>query len=312
MKKEQHRSIRNVSFLVASIFVHAAVLLFFMFSRSIFPSTEIASTKTEPSVQFIDISDIPDLPKQSLVEQDENEKATQLKPKDPKYMSKVDKAVEKETRAVTRGDFKNENSKAEKPTAKQELNEKPAEKVAKSEPPAAEAKEMKTFANGDFDLGKKKTIGKAKTLQDLKSTSFEDVSRQAFASVSQTNDHIKDVVAGAETQLNTREFLYYTYFNRIKKKLRQHWEPIIHEKVRGLVRKGRELASNSSSTTRLIITLDAHGGLSRVQVVTTSGVQDLDEAAIEALKVAAPFPNPPKDLITDGIVQINWDFVLES
>ncbi|HPI41531.1 MAG TPA: TonB family protein [Pseudobdellovibrionaceae bacterium] len=51
----------------------------------------------------------------------------------------------------------------------------------------------------------------------------------------------------------------------------------------------------------------------KVQVIGDSGIQDLDDAAIEAFKAAAPFPNPPKGVVeNDGTVQIRWDFVLET
>jgi protein TonB len=317
MNTPKKRSIYNVSFLAASIFIHAILLLLFLFNDSKSPWTDLAQQKKyEPTVQFLDISQKDKLEHKSLVEQDEKDKPTKNKPKDAKFMSKVDKEVLKETRALNRGDFKNENSKVPSPpVVEQPKPQDKKQQVAKSDEKAEITKtEMKTFAHGDLMVGKKseKTPTKAKSISDLHSNSMQEMQQQAFATASQTNDYIKDVAIGVETQLSTREFLYYTYFNRIKKKLRQSWEPIIQDKVKGLVRKGRDIASNATTVTRLVITLDAQGGLSRVQVQTTSGLQDLDEAAIEALKVSAPFPNPPTDLIVDGYVLINWDFILES
>jgi TonB family protein len=63
----------------------------------------------------------------------------------------------------------------------------------------------------------------------------------------------------------------------------------------------------------VIIHLNDQGVLIRVQVVGQSGVSDLDDAAVEAFKAAAPFPNPPKGIVDgDGTIKIRWDFVLES
>lgn len=87
---------------------------------------------------------------------------------------------------------------------------------------------------------------------------------------------------------------------------------MIQQKVEKLVRTGRNPANFGSKVTRLVITLDDKGILTRVQVRTTSGLEDLDDAAVDAFRAAAPFPNPPRDLIKNGIVQINWDFILES
>ena len=48
-------------------------------------------------------------------------------------------------------------------------------------------------------------------------------------------------------------------------------------------------------------------------MVGQSGVTDLDEAAMEAFKQAAPFPNPPKGIVEkDGRIRIRWDFILEA
>ena len=42
---------------------------------------------------------------------------------------------------------------------------------------------------------------------------------------------LKDVDEGPQTILNTREFVYYSYYSRIKSKLQQFWEPKIKEKM---------------------------------------------------------------------------------
>jgi len=53
--------------------------------------------------------------------------------------------------------------------------------------------------------------------------------------------------------------------------------------------------------------------LIKVQVIGRSGIQDLDDAAVEAFKAAAPFPNPPKGIVDeDGTIRIRWDFILEA
>lgn len=129
---------------------------------------------------------------------------------------------------------------------------------------------------------------------------------------SQSDDYIKDVKTGMQTLLSTREFVYYAYYNRIKLALRQHWEPEVREKVKIIYRQGRSIASAKDRVTQVMVTLDSRGELVGVEVITASGVVDLDAAAVQAFKEAAPFPNPPKGMIeADGKVKIRWDFVLE-
>jgi len=130
---------------------------------------------------------------------------------------------------------------------------------------------------------------------------------------SATDDHLKNIATGMQTLLSTREFVYYSYYNRIKDKLRQYWEPKIKEKMERILRQGRTIASSSDRITRIVIILDNKGTLVKIQVVGQSGVQDLDEAAIEAFRAAAPFPNPPKGIVEqDGTIKIRWDFILEA
>ncbi|MES3036928.1 MAG: energy transducer TonB, partial [Bdellovibrionota bacterium] len=105
----------------------------------------------------------------------------------------------------------------------------------------------------------------------------------------------------------------FTYYERIRKQLSQHWEPKVKEKMRTIFRQGRTIASEEDHITKLLIILNDKGNLVNVQMLGESGVQDLDDAAIEAFKSAAPFPNPPRGIIeSDGTVKIRWDFVLES
>jgi protein TonB len=80
-----------------------------------------------------------------------------------------------------------------------------------------------------------------------------------------------------------------------------------------MFRQGRSIASDQDRITKLLIVLNPSGILMKVQVVSDSGVRDLDDAAIEAFKSAAPFPNPPQGIVDpDGTVKIRWDFILES
>jgi protein TonB len=131
--------------------------------------------------------------------------------------------------------------------------------------------------------------------------------------VSQTDDHLKDVQTGAETILSSREFVYYAYYSRIKDRLRLYWEPKIKEKMNRIFASGRKIASEEDRITKLVIVLDQAGKLIKVQVLSESGLKDLDDAAIEAFQAAAPFPNPPKGIIeSDGTIKIRWDFVIEA
>lgn len=298
-----HRNSRTVSFLIISLLLHSFLsFVFTKYSDYLLLQTDARKNKETSSVQFVDMEQM----NRWRGEMAEQDKANNKKPpKTAKFLSEKNNQTEKETRAAQRGDFQN---KKDIESAKASAAQAPSPQSAMS---ATTHSEMQTFAHGDLAAPAKKPK-KAKTISDLRLNSVQDMAQTNTTEASQTNDYLNDVAIGAETHLNTREFLYFTYFNRIKKKLRQNWEPLIHSRVQQIVKTGRDIASSKSRVTRLVITLDENGGLSRVQVTTTSGLMDLDDVAIEALRVSAPFPNPPKDLIENGHVRIHWDFILES
>ena len=100
---------------------------------------------------------------------------------------------------------------------------------------------------------------------------------------------------------------------KIKRRKLELEEENQKKKIVKILRKGRSIASTNDKITRLVITLDQGGELVRIQVKNASGYNDLDDAAIEAFRAAAPFPNPPGGIVdTSGVVNINWDFVLET
>jgi len=290
-----------------SVLLHLLLFTTFIIHKMFFAKDQnLVAVKPEPSVQFLDLNAPQPL---ALVESDDQSN----KPKDAKRLSAHDNEVKKETLAQTHGETQNVRSKAS-PQSQHTPTPEHRQQVQQSASAADHHEQLKTFENGDFALPSQRKEQKAASVSDLRPNTMNSMSEQAMEAVSQTPEIDKNVVAGAESHLNTREFLYYSYFARIRKDLRQRWEPLIHEKVQLVVKKGlqRELASTESKLTGVLISMDDHGVITRIQVKTVSGLTDLDDAAIEALKAIGQFPHPPKDLVVNGTVTIAWSFVLES
>ena len=129
--------------------------------------------------------------------------------------------------------------------------------------------------------------------------------------MAKTNDYIDDVPLGDVTNLNTIEFKYYGFYNRIRKKLEQHWGNSLREKAKYLYRRGRTI-SNEVKITSLQVTLDSNGNIVRVHLKSTSGIKELDDAARESFNRAGPFPNPPKGMMKNGEATIEWGFVVKG
>lgn len=130
---------------------------------------------------------------------------------------------------------------------------------------------------------------------------------------STSNDYVQGIREGDRTALNTREYAFYNYFQRIRERLDHAWVPILKRKVAKYLRSGRRLASDMDLATRMIVTLSDSGDIIRVQVTSESGVQDLDDAAVRAFNEAGPFPNPPKGIVDiNREIKIPWNFVLKT
>ena len=130
---------------------------------------------------------------------------------------------------------------------------------------------------------------------------------------STAKDYITGLQETEQTLLNTKEYVFFGYFQRIRERLELAWHPLLKNHISKIYSQGRSLASEIEHLTRVLVTLSSLGEVVRVQVMEESGVVDLDTAAIEAFNHAGPFPNPPKGLIgDDGRVEIRWDFVLKT
>lgn len=123
------------------------------------------------------------------------------------------------------------------------------------------------------------------------------------------NDHLADAEEGDGTYLNTKEWKYASFFNRVKQSVGMHWDPGAPLRQRdptGNIYGGRD------RYTVLNVTLTDRGNVKEIFVEKSSGLDFLDLEAIKSFERAQPFPNPPPGLITaDAKVQFSFGFFLE-
>lgn len=123
------------------------------------------------------------------------------------------------------------------------------------------------------------------------------------------NDHLQDVEEGDGTYLNTREWRYASFFNRVKQSVGQHWNPNAQLRLRDPT---LQIYGGRDRQTLLQVTLTADGRLKDAWVEKSSGLDFLDLEAIKAFERAQPFPNPPAGLIaSDETVRFRFGFYLE-
>lgn len=105
-------------------------------------------------------------------------------------------------------------------------------------------------------------------------------------------------------------WIFASYFNRMKAQVREQWRPA--QVGRRLLPADETRTERAGLYTLLKVELDAAGQLNHVSLVTSSSVAALDQAALEAFRAAAPFPNPPVQLVTpQGVIDFHFGFYFD-
>lgn len=246
-----------------------------------------------------------------------NNEETGLKeiPKESKFLSKSNQKYLRETTAKTIASFKEagkglkDGAKSSQKVVRQKQRRNKKEKVVKK---VKQTKGKKKIVLSDLNLANNNLQVEKYSPQKTESApkGLENGNNKKVG-LSQNNDFIEDLPLGDFTNLNTTEFKYYGFFHRIRQQLEQHWGNSLREKVKILFKQGRRLASENKITS-LKVTLDDKGNILKVYLKGTSGIQELDDAAIESFNKAGPFPNPPKGMIKNGMAVIEWGFVVKG
>lgn len=123
------------------------------------------------------------------------------------------------------------------------------------------------------------------------------------------NDHLGEVEEGDGTFLNTREWKYASFFNRIKQGVSQNWSP--DAKLRQRDPTG-EIYGGRDRHTVVNVTLNKNGFVKEIWVEKSCGLDFLDLEAIASFERAQPFPNPPPGLLKDdSTVQFQFGFFVD-
>lgn len=304
MASEKPESRRFFLFLIISALVHLGLFAFLIMGPRFLFLAELErrldhtiENKTEDLFTQIELINEEELKKQ-VVEQSEKSVNEEV-PEDADYLSATNQKVEKQTKAANNGKFN--NSSAPGVTS---VSVGQQAKSASNATSTSKERPVKNLGLNGLPFG------------DVAASESSEY-RKSYATLgdglSQTDDHLKDVEDGAQTLLNTKEFIYYSYFMRVKDQLRSHWNPRIRKNVQVLYAKDRNLANLNIKATSVRVTLDKSGYLEKIELLKTSGYEELDIAAIQAFRAAAPFLNPPNGLLeADKRIRLVWDFVLES
>ena len=229
--------------------------------------------------------------KRQIVETDQKENKEVLERARDVFLGKNNSAVKKQTIAKNVGKFSNEGGNAIKKGQAQR-----------------QGKVKKKFNLSDLSFKKNLLVLPKKMIKQ------KNLGKSTGGALlrSSSNDHVKNIPLGDITQLNTTEFKFYGFYHRIKQKLEQHWGNTLRQKAKDLYKRGGTIRGKGEKLTALLVILDAKGNILNVQLKSTSGVEELDAAAVESFNKAGPFPNPPREMLKLGKAFIEWGFVVKT
>lgn len=167
------------------------------------------------------------------------------------------------------------------------------------------ALEQQRHERSEIPRGQGGAGGGAPELPNLKPT--DEVLERALGGGSV--DHLEDVENGDETSLSAKRWVYASFFNRLKRQVAQNWDPnsVWHHADPTGTKYG-----SKTRITEVRVSLSPRGELTKILVISPSGSVELDEEAMRAFKVAAPFPNPPDGLVQkDNLITFGFSFYFE-
>lgn len=235
----------------------------------------------------------------------QTEQSKREKIKDAKFLSNKNNAFDRQTKSANIGTFQS--------AAKGERTAQ-ANKTQQAEKKSLKEKFKKVKLS---DLGFKslnEPIFKQKKKQNKRQLVRKGLKtgKEKGMALGRSNDFLEDMPLGDFTKLNTQEYEFYGFYHRVRQKLEQFWGANIQEQADKIFKSGRSLASDSNLVTGLTISLNSKGEIVNILLKSTSGIKELDDAAIESFNQAGPFPNPPKGMIRGGRATIEWGFVVNT
>lgn len=288
--------------LISSVFIHLA---FFGYKLEI---STASAPKSETRVKLRFKKDTEIDSKKQIVQSNQNKQEEKIK--DSEFFSEHNNKFDKQTKAKENGAFQNAGK-----GSKNEINKAVAAVMEEQKPSVKKVTKKKgdiSFKDFSFTPTTPKVVEKIvkqKHVQQKKGVENGDI---LLSGAARTNDYLEHIPLGDMTNLNTSEHVYYGFYFRIKQQLEQHWGASLREKMEKVYKRNGRFPASDKYITSIKVMLDEKGKIVDIIVKGSSGVEELDQAAIESFNKAGPFPNPPKGMIINGRASIEWGFAVTN
>lgn len=146
---------------------------------------------------------------------------------------------------------------------------------------------------------------------DMLMESMSGALRETISSVigAETRDFLPDLEYGDVMSLNTKSFKYYSFYERVEKGISPFWT----YRIRKLLKEQSDIFKNQITkdyVAELKVFLNKDGELIKLYIQKSSGVKEFDKTCEGVFVELSPFVNPPKELLKNGYITMNWRFIL--
>jgi TonB family protein len=313
-------------FLLLSLCTHLVLLLFFYFLNQslIKPENAVVSKKPlevtiiektpskekETLSQNKNLSFIKDLP----VPEELLEKKVSLQKDFSIFNSAKQQRVKKQTQASNFGPTVNSVQKnfnpqqtfepQQDPSQKETLFDRKSEKYLVESSLIPKSENHLNLQNQKKNLKKHKESHSSYKLEPLKS-SFSP--RESSLGTKLPNN----IEIGSLTVLNTDQFTYYSFFERIENQVRFRWEQELFSTIKSMDPKELRQYPRKGALTVLEVVLDETGSVENIFLLGSSGLKPFDTAAAQAFIKAKQFMNPPIHLVdSDKKIRLQYQLLV--
>jgi len=223
---------------------------------------------------------------QRVVETDLAKSSVSIKER-AKYLSEQTQRVERETVASEFGTVRGASSAAPK--------------ISKN----AENTNTDSSSNNSH---RAMNLGFGKVFPDSKNTTTQRLNQGEVGKSYGSHDVLdSNIAVSTQTLLNTDEYIYASFFNRLKSEVAARWEPMVSRVVNS---SNHRIGQGVYKTQALLVVANS-GEVLRVDIVRGSGIGAFDEAARSAGLQLIQVQNLPSALREpDGLYRIELGFVV--
>lgn len=305
--KRRRRKSKIMPYILGSVLFHLLLLLLFVVYQFDFLDRRAKDEKKQP--EFIEITELP-VPKEKETKPPEKTRRLAERSRDVPEEKTRDEFTKRSVNTPPLPDPVPQQKP--RPEAQKQETKKTEKKVEKKPEPkvAEEPKKDKTQQEiSRADLLRKETLDSLRREQyqkqpeeskkpqaEQRTKETPDISKEelfsnvpsSFPQVAQnTPDYLgaRDVNKKEDTvELSTTEYKYISYFAKLKRQIEGVWNYPQESRYKG-----------EEGQLFLIFTIRSNGELENIELLTSSGYARLDNEAVRAIRVAAPYPPFPKD-----------------